>query len=202
MKANMMTVKRMKHRRISPNCTPESIQTYRDNLHDIVSSTHDVIFQDECYFSKDVLPLYGFSPKGKECVVCKTRSKHEAYTLIFAFSKSGCVFYKVYKGYMNQARMQWFVDHLPTHTLVMDNLRIHKNIEFGGNVIFTPVAQPDANPVEIVFSKLKHKFREFNLMYRDASVEELIEMAIDALCFSDLSNAISYSLRFVTDIRV
>jgi transposase len=58
---------------------------------------------------------------------------------------------------MNQARMQWFVDHLPTHTLVMDNLRIHKNIEFGGNVIFTPVAQPDANPVEIVFSKLKQQ---------------------------------------------
>jgi transposase len=201
MKANKMTLKRMKHKRVSKNCTLDSIHAYSDALHVALESEDDVIFQDESYFSKDVLPLYAFSPKGKECVVKKNRSKHDAHTLIFAFSKSGNVFYKVYKGYMNQSRMQWFVHHLPPHTLVMDNLRIHKNVKLDGNVIFTPVAQPDANPVEILFSKIKHNFREFNLMHRNASVEELIDMAIGTLCVSDLSNAIAYSLRFVNDLR-
>ena len=40
-------------------------------------------------------------------------AERKAHTLIFAFSKSGQFFYRVYEGAMNTARMQWFVDALP-----------------------------------------------------------------------------------------
>ncbi len=36
----------------------------------------------------------------------------------------------------------------------MDNLAIHKTVKVNGTKVFTPVAQPYANPVEIIFSKV------------------------------------------------
>ena len=57
--------------------------------------------------------------------------------MIFAFSKSGSVFYKVYEGAMNTARMQWFVDALPPTRIVMDNLAIHKSVHTNGEKVFT-----------------------------------------------------------------
>ena len=50
-----MSVKRAKHRRISKNCTHESMLKYKQEFTALMNSTEDVIFQDESYFSKSVL---------------------------------------------------------------------------------------------------------------------------------------------------
>jgi transposase len=149
-----ITRKRVKRRRQSVNCTPESKAVFKDKWNAIMSDGNDVLFQDESHFSQNILPLYGYSQAGHPCYVQET-SKRDSHTLIFAFSKSGSFFYKVYSGSMNTARMQWFVDSLPPIRILMDNLAIHKCVHTHVEKIFTPVAQPYANPAEIVFSKIE-----------------------------------------------
>ncbi len=63
--------------------------------------------------------------------------------------------------------------------------------------IFTPVAQPYANPVEIIFSKVKTNFRTINELHRTLDVEIKIEMALQTLVYEDLLNAIAYVDAFV-----
>ena len=57
--------------------------------------------------------------------------------------------------------------------------------------IFTPVAQPFANPVEIVFSKIKIIFRSINANNPLTSVENKLDLAIKTLTFQDLENAVA-----------
>ena len=102
---------------------------------------------------------------------------------------------------MNTARMQRFVDALPPTRMVMDNLAIHKAVRMHAEKIFTPVAQPYANPVEIVFSKVKAIYRRINLACPDESVEAKIDHAIAELQPSDLANAIRHVHDFASRIR-
>ena len=82
--------------------------------------------------------------------------------------------------------MQWFTDNLPPIRVMMDNHSIHKAVKMDVEKIFTPVAQPEANPVEILFSKVKTNFRTINESNRLLDVETKIEMALATLVFEDL----------------
>ena len=186
----------MKRRRGSKNCTPVSKANYKVKLNSVLNDGEDVLFQDESHFSNAVLPLYGYSKKGEPCFVNEP-AERKAYTLIFAFSKSGQFFYKVYEGAMNMARMQFFVDELPPIRIIMDNLSIHKTVKTSGNKIFTPVAQPYANPAEIVFSKVKHMYRKFNAEMPELDVISKIDKAIATLNDSDLEGAVEHVRQFV-----
>jgi len=190
--------KRMKRKRGSKNCTPSSKANYKTKLFSVLDDGEDVLFQDESHFSSAVLPLYGYSKKGVPCYVNEP-AERKAHTLIFAFSKSGQFFYRVYEGAMNTARMQWFVDALPPIRIVMDNLSIHKGIRTDAEKIFTPVAQPYANPAEIIFSKVKQAYRILNADNPDIDVSTKIDMAIETLTDSDLDGAISRVREFVTE---
>ena len=79
--------------------------------------------------------------------------------------------------------MQWFTDHLPPIRVLMDNHSIHKAVKMTSEKIFTPVAQPDANPVEIIFSKVKTNFRSINELNRELDVESKIELAIGTIVY-------------------
>lgn len=190
------TWKRMKKQKKSKNCTNESKAQYKSTLKSILGDGKEVLFQDESHFSKAVLPIYGYSKAGEPCFLT-ANIREPAYTLIFAFSTSYKIFYKVYEGAMNKARMQWFLMDIPPVRMVMDNLMIHKCVQTNGDKIFTPVAQPYANPVEIVFSKIKREFRHMNADMPDMDVESLIHLAIATLTSADLDGAIKHVLDFV-----
>ena len=115
--------------------------------------------------SQIILPLYGYSKINSPCYINEP-SERSSHTLNLAFSKSGQICWKVYKGSCNTARMQWFVDNLPPIRVLMDYHSIHKAVRMTTEKIFTPVAQPDANPVEIIFSKVKTDFRDINELNR------------------------------------
>ena len=84
----------------------------------------------------------------------------------------------------------------------MDNHSTHKAITTDVQVLFTPVADPEANPVEIIFSKIKHWFRKFNVEHPEVSVENAIDQAIATLTSSDLSGAISHVHHYVNTTYV
>ena len=140
--------------------------------------------------------MYGYSKINSPCYINEP-SERSSHTLNLAFSKSGQIFWKVYKGSCNTARMQWFVDNLPPIRVLMDNHSIHKAVRMTTEKIFTPVAQPDANPVEIIFSKVKTDFRDINELNRELDVETKIEMALGNLVYEDLLNAIEFVDLFV-----
>ena len=62
-------------------------------------------------------------------------------------------------------------------------------------LLFTP--QPFANPVEIIFSKIKTNFRTINATNQLMSVEDKIDLAIKTLTFQDIENAVAHVSNFV-----
>jgi hypothetical protein len=79
----------------------------------------------------------------------------------------------------------------------MDNHSVHKAVRMDVAKVFTPVAQPYTNPVEIIFSKIKTNFRSINADNRSMSVEDKIEKAIQTLTSEDLENAVEHVDKFV-----
>jgi len=191
-----ITRKRIKKKKCSKNTTPESLSAFKSEWIKIIEDGQDIIFQDESHFSNNILPLYGYSKSNTPCYINEP-SERSAHTLNLAFSRSGRIFWKIYKGSCNTARMQWFVDHLPPVRVLMDNHSIHKAVRMTSEKIFTPVAQPDANPVEIIFSKVKDNFRTINEENRELDVETKIEMALEKLVYDDLLHAIEFVDNFI-----
>jgi transposase len=188
--------KRIKKKKVSKNATPESLAAFKSEWIRVNEDGQDIIFQDESHFSNNILPLYGYSKRNTPCYINEP-CERSAHTLNLAFSKSGQIFWKVYSGSANTSRMQWFTDNLPPIRVLMDNHSIHKAVKMTVEKIFTPVAQPEANPVEIVFSKVKTNFRAINELNRSLDVETKIEMALATLVYDDLINAIAFVDRFV-----
>ena len=131
-----MSRKRMKKKRLSKNATPQ-IQSFKDKFSEILNDGEDIIFQDESHYSNDILPLYGYSERNVPCYITAA-TERSAFTLNFAFSKSGQIFYKIYKGSSCESRMQWFVDHLPRVRILFDNHSTHKCINVDVERIYTP----------------------------------------------------------------
>jgi hypothetical protein len=156
---------------------------------------NDIIFQDESHFSNNILPLYGYSEKNNPCYISEPATR-SAHTLNLAFSKSGQIFYKVYSGSICTSRMQWFIDALPSTRVLMD---MHKAVRMTTEKMYTPVAQPYANPVEIIFSKVKTMFRQINRQNPELSVEDKIDMSIETLVFEDLEHAIRHVDEFIRE---
>jgi hypothetical protein len=190
--------KRMRVVRTSANCTPESKSAFKSKFLSVLDDGTDVLFLDETHFSINVLPKYGYSPKGQACRI-NQRGYGHAFSLIMAVSRSGRYFYKLYKGGVNIARLQTFVDHLPPVRIVMDNLRAHKSVQMSQERIFTPVAQPYANPIEIVFSKLKASFRSLNASLPGLDVEDLVDRSVVTITQSDVDNAIQHVRAYVEE---
>jgi hypothetical protein len=65
--------------------------------------------------------------------------------------------------------------------------------------MLTIVADPNTNPVEIIFGKIKTMFRTINEQNRSLDVETKIEMAIQTLTFEDFENAIRHVDEYIKE---
>ena len=153
---------------------------------------------DECHFSNNILPLFGYSKVREPCVITQAWQYRTAHSLIMAVSVNGQFFYRVHQGSVNKARMQMFFDSLPVTRVILDNLHLHKSVVYPGAKMFTPVAQPYANPMEILFSKIKHSFRYINSAYPTHPVADKIDQAIKSLTDTDVEGAVRHVRKFVT----
>jgi predicted DNA-binding transcriptional regulator AlpA/transposase len=189
------TRKRLKKKRRSKNSTPVKMRAYRDVYNAMIADGADFMCQDESHFSGNILPLYGFSPKGETCYI--ESGDRTAYSLNFAFTRSGRYYYQVYEGSINGPRLQWFLDHVPPMRMILDNLNIHNSVKVQAPKVFTPVADPMANPAEIIFSKIKAAYRKINHVNRDVSVIDKIDRAIQTLTLEDFEGAIRHVHEYV-----
>ena len=118
-------------------------------------------------------PRRGWGKRGTRLVGQAPFKKWETLTFVAALRHDRLDAPCVFDGAMNGDRFRAYVEHLLVPMLregdivIMDNLGSHKSQpvrrmirEAGAKLFFLPKYSPDLQPIEQVFSKLKHSLRK------------------------------------------
>jgi len=148
-----------------------------------------LIAVDEVGFHDHMHPLLGYVQRGQRLRVAPLKGGWDKATVVMAVDASGVVGYDACKGALDGHGFIGFLRSLqlpPCSVVLMDNASIHpKDVvrstlrEKGADVLWTPCYCPDANPIENVFSVLKHAYRTHTRMHDP--VGHRIEEALAAL---------------------
>ena len=116
--------------------------------------------------------LRGRAPKGQRLIDKAPHGHWKTTTLIAALGLEGVRCSTVVDGAVNGDVFESFVEQVlvpvlkPGDVVVMDNLSSHKRARTreliestGAELVFLPPYSPDLNPIEMVFSKVKHLLR-------------------------------------------
>lgn len=128
-----------------------------------------IISVDECHFSENVIPLYGYQQRGNNRPVLKGRTRdRKSVSLLMAMGNNGVVHSKIITTNVNRNIFRQFVEGLPFprgSVLQLDNCSIHHGLQdvydkLGYKPLFLPPYSPQFQPIELAFSKIKHMFRQ------------------------------------------
>jgi transposase len=142
---------------------------------------------DEIGFNTRMQPIYGWSKKGER--------KYIKYKLDSSINKSACscitskgqIYYNIIdKAYKTNTFFDFFKSlKLPKGTIILiDNAVIHKNKMISNyakdkcwELLFIPPYSPCFNPIENVFSVIKHKYRkckDIKMSFKEATKSVII----------------------------
>ena len=151
---------------------------------------HRLVFIDETWTKTNMAPLRGWAPRGERLVDTVPHGRWRTLTFLAALRydriDAPCVLDGPIDGTSFLAYVEQFL--VPTLTpgdiVIMDNLGSHKAKAVqhaikgaGAHRLFLPPYSPDLNPIEQVFSKLKHLIRKA----RERTVENLCNRIGDLL---------------------
>ena len=132
-----------------------------------------LVFIDETWTKTNMEPLRGWWPVGARLVAKVPHSHWKTSTFIAALRCDRIEAPWLLDGAVNAAAFEAYVEKVLAPTLqpgdlvIMDNLSSHKGKavrqairKAGAKLIFLPKYSPDLNPIEQVFSKLKHLLRK------------------------------------------
>lgn len=118
-------------------------------------------------------PLRGWAPRGQRLPGKAPYGKWRTLTFLAALRHDRIEAPWLIDGPINGARFQLYVERLllptlkPGDIVIMDNLGSHKSKAVRqairaakARLLFLPKYSPDLNPIEQVFSKLKHSLRK------------------------------------------
>lgn len=123
----------------------------------------------------DIVPLYGWSEKGKKTYAEKLAFKTSRISLVAAYrykDKEMLAPFE-YEGYTDQGLFSHWFEHMLCPTLkagdnvILDNAPVHNKQELADiaelkniNIIFLPPYSPDLNPIEKCWANFKKKLRK------------------------------------------
>lgn len=132
-----------------------------------------LVFLDETWVKTNMAPLRGWGPKGRRLKGYAPHGRWKTLTFIAALRHDRIEAPFVIDGPINGAFFQAYVEQIlaptlsPGDVVILDNLGSHKGKAAraavrarGAHLIFLPPYSPDLNPIEQVFSKLKHLMRK------------------------------------------
>jgi len=132
-----------------------------------------LVFIDETWTKDNMTPLRGWSPRGERLTAKAPFGRWRTMTFIAALRCDRIDAPCLFDGPINGEAFLAYVRTLLVPTLspgdivVMDNLGSHRGKlvrrairQAGAKLIFLPKYSPDLNPIEQVFSKLKHLLRK------------------------------------------
>jgi transposase len=133
-----------------------------------------LVFLDESGCNAAMTPRTARSPRGQRAEGMKPFNRGDNVSIVGAIRLSGVVQLRPYVGAINRLKFRdfvkvWLLPELtPGDTLVMDNLRVHKDpvalemLESAGvRVLFQPPYSPEFNPIEMYWSAFKNTLRKY-----------------------------------------
>ncbi len=132
-----------------------------------------LVFIDETWVKTNMAPLRGWGPRGRRLKAYAPYGHWKTLTFIAALRHDRIDAPWVIDGPINGELFLLYVEKILAPTLkegdvvVLDNLGSHKGRAAraavrakGAHLLFLPPYSPDLNPIEQVFSKLKHLMRK------------------------------------------
>jgi transposase len=164
-----------------------------------------LVFIDETWVKTNMAPLRGWAPRGRRLPGRAPFGHWKTSTFLAALRRDEITAPCVFDGPINGETFRAYVEQVLVPTLkpgdivVMDNLGSHKGKavramirKAGARLFFLPPYSPDLNPIEQVFSKLKHMLRKAQERTPERSwrrIAELIQCFSSAECANYLANA-------------
>ena len=146
----------------------EQWKKYRPNI-----APERLVFIDETWTRTNMAPLRGWAPKGKRLTAKVPHGKWKTLTFLAALRHDRIDAPWLLDGPINGERFRIYVEKVliptlkPGDIVIADNLGSHKGKAVrkairaaGARILFLPKYSPDLNPIEQVFSKLKHRLRQ------------------------------------------
>lgn len=158
-----------------------------------ITNLNEYISIDETYFNSNVRPTYGYSLKGKKLFL-ENKIIIKKYSLLMAISSDKIIDYEIIDGNIDSNIFSKFIDRLPNNTkLLLDNVSFHKtkNVKYISNkknieLQFIPPYTPEVNPIEYVFSIIKHYYKK--IKFNDKLMIDNIKKSINNYKYYDFSN--------------
>jgi transposase len=135
--------------------------------------TRRLVFIDETWTRTNMASLRGWAPKGQRLIGKVPHGKWKTLTFLAALRHDRIEAPWLIDGPINGERFRIYVEKVliptlkPGDIVIADNLGSHKGKavrqairDAGARLLFLPKYSPDLNPIEQVFSKLKHRLRE------------------------------------------
>jgi len=132
-----------------------------------------LVFIDETWIKTNMAPLRGWAAKGARLRGYAPHGHWQTMTFLAALRCDCLTAPCVFDGPINGECFRAYVDQIlvpelkPDDIVIMDNLGSHKGEavrrairEARAKLFFLPKYSPDLNPIEQVFSKLKHLLRK------------------------------------------
>jgi len=149
-------------------------------------------------------PLYGWAKKSDKIMVSTNKINNDRFSVIATIGNN-FIYHKKSKETTNAER---FIDYLTqlrgekegTLKIILDNARIHhsklvkKYVKDNDiELIFNVPYSPETNPIEMIFSKIKHVFRKKRL--EECDMAENINEAFKSIEYQHIANAIKHSFQ-------
>ena len=132
-----------------------------------------LVFIDETWTKTNMAPLHGWSPRGQRLMAKVPHGRWTTMTFLAALRHDRVEAPWLIDGPINGQSFRLYVDKVliptlrPGDIVIMDNLGSHRSHAVrqalraaGAKLFFLPKYSPDLNPIEMLFSKLKHGLRK------------------------------------------
>jgi transposase len=159
-----------------------------------------LVFIDETWTKTNMAPLRGWAPRSMRLKAKVPHGRWKTMTFLAALRHDRIDAPWIIDGPINGERFRLYVENalLPTlqpgDVVIMDNLGSHKGKAVrqairsaDAKLFFLPKYSPDLNPIEQVFSKLKHELRKREPRTQEA-VYDTIGPLLDAFTPKECSN--------------
>ena len=164
-----------------------------------------LVFIDETWTKTNMAPLRGWATCGERLKARVPHGKWKTMTFLAALRCDRVEAPWLIDGPINGERFRLYVEKVLVHTLkpgdivIMDNLGSHKSKAVrrairaaGARLFFLPKYSPDLNPIEQLFSKLKHWLRKAAKRTEDAlcnAIKETLGLVTSTECANYFANA-------------
>jgi transposase len=150
-------------------------------------------------------PIRGWGMRGERLIGKAPHGRWRTYTFLAALRSDGVDAPCLFDGPINGERFHAWIEQALVPTLqpgdivVLDNLGSHKGgtvrraiREAGAHLLFLPAYSPDLNPIEQLFSKLKHWLRRQQARTYDAlcdAIAKTLSTITSCECANYIQNA-------------